>query len=90
MSRKRKKPTASRVRPIAQPRRLQARPTISFRTQRAVLNRLDELADTHNVTRNDLLEAIIKTYLTERGENVAELLSIGATDDRQQALDIFS
>src|SRR5690606_8291333 len=81
----------SRKKPTAQPRALQPRPTISFRTDRAVLTRLDEIAEGHDVTRNDLMERVLKHYLVERGEDLGALLNIntGGPDDRQATLDIF-
>lgn len=78
MSRKRKKPTA-------QPRALQTRPTISFRTYRAKLEALDNYAQRLGCTRNDLLEAVVDLYLADRGEDVAAVIAAkrGATDERQ-------
>jgi len=83
--RRRKKPI------VAQPRALQARPTVSFRTERAVLTRLDELAEGYAITRNLLMEKVLKHYLVERGEDLTAMLAAdtGGTDDRQTTLDIF-
>lgn len=83
MARRRKKPTA-------QPRGLQARPTISFRTDRAVLTRLDQLADGYGVTRNELMERTLKHYLVERGDDLTAIMNVGEPDDRQASLDIFA
>ena len=81
MTRKRKKPTA-------QPRAIQARPTISFRTDRAILVRLDELADGFGVTRNEVMERTLKHYLVERGDDIEAIMgSTTGGDDAQ--LDIF-
>lgn len=74
--------------PRTQPRARQARPTISFRTDRTVLSRLDYLADRFGVTRNEVMERVFRLYLTERGDDVeAMLATAGATDERP--LDIF-
>jgi len=83
--------TRRRKKPAAQPRALQARPTVSFRTDRAVLTRLDQIADGYAVTRNLLMEKVLKHYLVERGEDLTAMLAAdtGGTDDRQTTLDIF-
>lgn len=84
MARKPKKPRA-------QPRALQDRPTISFRTDRPFLEAIDDYARRLAVTRNDLLEGCVKLYLTDRGEDLEELLGVtGGADDRQLDLDIFA
>lgn len=74
----------------AQPRALQARPTISFRTDRSILEAIDDYARHLGCTRNDLMEAYTRLYLADRGEDVAELVQSmkgGQTDEQQ--LDIF-
>lgn len=75
--------------PRAQPRALQDRPTISFRTDRPFLEAIDEYARLLGITRNDLMEAFCKLYLKDRGEDLKELLGVtGGIDVRQP--DIFS
>lgn len=81
--------TRKRKKPTAQPRALQTRPTISFRTDRPVLEALDDYARHLSITRNDLMEGIIKLYLKDRGEDIDTLFTV-RPDPRQANLDIFA
>lgn len=79
-----------RTRIRATPRKKQSRPTVSFRTERVVLERLDYLAKRFDVTRNTVMEVVLKTYLVERGDTVEAMLAQIEADDGQSVLDIFA
>lgn len=83
-------PEMPRTRIRAKPRRKQARPTVSFRTERVVLERLDYLAKRFDVPRNTVMEMVLKTYLTERGDTIEAMLAQMDEDDGQTELDIFA
>ena len=73
---------------IAPPRARQKRPTISFRTDRPVLERLDYLAQRFDITRNEVMQRVLKAYLIERGDDLEELMSRMEADRDQ--LNIFA
>lgn len=54
------------------------------------MDAIDALAEKFGVTRNDLMEAVLKRYLEDRGEDVETMLAqIGRREDAPSQLDIF-